>query len=511
MKQDQNYARDDPRCEFPGKISVMFAGFPKNTTMLEAQAYFEKICRTHKYTIVKKKKKTFRGYGFIHVDTSKQAEEYTSEAYVLNGSQINVKIIKSKDDHIKESVFELIEPKKVFLKQIPKTIEKEQLNKIFSKFGTVQQILINKQPNETYFNSFIKFRTYSEAKKCVESKKIQINNELIVEILWARPNLSCLMINKFEENFKEHIKQVANGTQEYYPENFQYLKNLILNDGSIALDKLYISDSDQQQDDETSNMCPYNMRKDSPPLPNQPSKNNQPNVCPFLQKEFSDKSFSYSNYDISYNEPKDYMYDSNTQMQEYCPHKIDYNVTSNPYNNYGQVNYNTDQQYTYPMTSGESNVNYQDQYGFPNNYSGNYDYQSYNVDQQNNCPYASKQNYEYTQGSPTQYSNQEKQSHAQYSNQEYNYDQYYQPQNAHQLYGEQSYYTEKYPTESTNTQYYQNTVPEYNYDSMNQYGNSDFNQVSYQNEYQNEPENKTFEKYSPTVSSKSQKKDSINI
>ena len=188
MENAQKYARDDPRCQFPGKISVMFAGFPKNTDMQQAQTFFDSICYNNDYTIVKKKKKLFRGYGFIHVNTDVEADKYATSVYTLDGSKINVKIIKSRDDHIKESIFMLIEPKKVFMKQIPLTVTKEHLRTTFSKFGNVEHIWINKQPDESFFNSFIEYESYIVAKKCIEVEKVQINDDIIVKVKWARPN-----------------------------------------------------------------------------------------------------------------------------------------------------------------------------------------------------------------------------------------------------------------------------------------------------------------------------------
>ena len=91
------------------------------------------------------------------------------------------------------------------------------------------------------------------------------------------------------------------------------------------------------------------------------------------------------------------------------------------------------------------------------------------------------------------------------------------------MYDQNDYYTENYSQDNRNMEHYQNTVPNNNYpdyDSVENYGNSDFNHLYYKNDYQNHtlnatPDSNTLnannDKLSTLINNEDDKQDTIRV
>ena len=256
------------------------------------------------------------------------------------------------------------------------------------------------------------------------------------------------MINKFIPDFKKHIKLVANGTQDFNPENFQYLRSLILDDENIALDKIAI-EKDEEKNSQKNSVFP-NKKKHIPRSKqfNKNSKDSHQNGMPNDQFDVKKNNFCYQG--LSYNETKVNERDSKNQYnqnnmdaQQFYPCVTGYNLTPNQHDNHRQQYYKPDYQYTdFNKNAKNSKSNFNDLvYNNQYNNSDQYNNQGYYKNNyQKECIYDFDQNYAYKPAlkstnnnydpSGSYYRDNRVDIHklpTQHSNQEYYSDEYYQP------------------------------------------------------------------------------------
>jgi len=112
-----------------------------------------------------------KGYGFIHFSTQAAADKAINlvNGKILNGKICYVASFQPRKDREKE--LQKIEPKwtNIYVKPLPKAMNSEELNKMFSKYGEVTSVAIQSDDKgESKGFGFINFATHEDAKKAVE-------------------------------------------------------------------------------------------------------------------------------------------------------------------------------------------------------------------------------------------------------------------------------------------------------------------------------------------------------
>eukprot|EP00158_Paraphelidium_tribonemae_P009005 Partr_v1_DN28747_c1_g1_i1_m62807 putative poly(A) binding protein, cytoplasmic len=113
-----------------------------------------------------------RGYGFVHYDTQEAADKSIK---AVNGMLLNDKKVfvghhvprrerESKEDEIKMNFTN------VFVKNMPESMDDEQLNKIFSEFGSISSAAVSHDENgKSKCFGFVNFENHEDAAKAVEA------------------------------------------------------------------------------------------------------------------------------------------------------------------------------------------------------------------------------------------------------------------------------------------------------------------------------------------------------
>lgn len=412
MKHTQENRSSEGQDSKVEEINILFAGFPHNIQTEDVRVFLSDICGINRFTMIKKHKGRFRGYAFIHVQSQKEADFYTTKEFKFQGKVLDTKVVKQHNEHIKFMIKNLFEPSKLFIRNIPKKFEKNSLKKAYSHFGNILEVLITIQENKIHNNAFITFETHLEAQNCFNSKPLKFGKQFVTKISWARPNLSSYMTCKLNKKVRDHIKLVCKGDQEYNPGNFLYLREIIEETGNIdvlfcgndsqlkitnglinkysdqniigirsqnANSETTYSSSGQKQavkknNNSTSSTSEKYVRKD-------PSLNtNNPTPAQLDELNQVTNSFnkmSLNDYNHAYNkesQEQTYQYQNYTQDSEA---KVDYDNSNaqQDYFNQQQDYFNQQQNYT---TDSHHVGNYEHSYQ-PKNYTEDYSYYNNNM------------------------------------------------------------------------------------------------------------------------------------
>lgn len=110
------------------------------------------------------------GYGFVHFKDTESAEKAIDKmnGKYVNDRQVTVTHYKPKSERQKKSPDETFT--NVYIKNLPKDMDKDKLTKMFSEFGEVQNavVITNEEGNSRGFG-FANFFTHEAAKKAVEA------------------------------------------------------------------------------------------------------------------------------------------------------------------------------------------------------------------------------------------------------------------------------------------------------------------------------------------------------
>ena len=209
------------------RLKVLVAGFPPDTTKHTADICMETISEGREYSLILRNKKKFRGFAFILFDEKAEAEQFIEREHRMGKKILDCKIAKNHDDYINECLEELVNPKKVFAQNIPKSRTKNDLHQIFSEFGQVNDVIIITKKEQVHNNAFIAFDNFENSKSCVDKKIINIESDLGIEVVYARPKFSSLMLYKIDHQLKDYLENIKKHVNPYDPEEARALLNSI--------------------------------------------------------------------------------------------------------------------------------------------------------------------------------------------------------------------------------------------------------------------------------------------
>lgn len=111
-----------------------------------------------------------RGFGFVHYETQESAEEAikTTNGKLIAGKKVFVGFFVGKKER---TALENASPKwtNIFVKNVPKTIDDDKFNALFSKFGKITSAVLMKEDNGSSKGfGFINYDSHEEAQAAVD-------------------------------------------------------------------------------------------------------------------------------------------------------------------------------------------------------------------------------------------------------------------------------------------------------------------------------------------------------
>lgn len=213
------------------QISVLLAGFPTDANTADVDIFMKKIAPNKKCSIIKRKKYTledFRGFVFVHFENIKEAETFNKKKHFYNDMLLDCKLLNNHDNFINESIENAKNPVKVQVEQVPQSMTKETLTKLFCQFGVVKELVIVTKENKDSNFIYITYDSHESAKYCVNQSEFHLENGEVLKFSYAKPKFSSHMIQKVHPQLAKYQKKVQHRLMAYDPQEFSELHDYIL-------------------------------------------------------------------------------------------------------------------------------------------------------------------------------------------------------------------------------------------------------------------------------------------
>lgn len=193
------------------KATVFVGGFPKTANTLIIQQYVEKICKHSEFMLVTDSKNRSRGYVFITFNSKEEANRFVRQEHMFEKKSLDCKISLNHESFITSSLINIREPKKVFVDKIPKNLKKCDVEKMFGKFGEIEEIILIVKEERTINFAYVTYFSSDHAKKCVKQHYFETGEDLKISVIFARPKFSKKMLIGINPILKDYIKNVQKG------------------------------------------------------------------------------------------------------------------------------------------------------------------------------------------------------------------------------------------------------------------------------------------------------------
>ena len=474
MDQQKCTGNDNPCCD--EKISVLLTGFPENTKLENVENYLIQINNGRQYTIIKKNRSKFRGFVFIHYDSREEAENFISKELRFEGKLLDYKLTVNHNDYLQDCLRELTQPKKIFVKGIPKHYSKLDIECVFKKFGGIEEVVIIKKSSRKINSSFITFSEFQFAEDCVNNN---LSENLDLAISYANPKFSSFMLYKTNDIIKDIIEEIRQGTRIYDPKDF----GKILKEYEQAYQHFNLTKDNKNQTLST-NFDSKNVISQS-----KADIENKMKILKNQSQQRLDAKQQAHSYDLEQNNKIAYSQNDNNLYQQKLAHNIekwqDLGNLLGPQNN-NSVNYDNLQQKQYHDTGRNYNDNL-------------YNCYEHDYSKQQQLPIENiKSRYEDYNYTDSQYlsDNYENYYDSQYQ-QDYYKSQYYSPENQYQNVEQNCYQANNKNSENYGNSY-RPEFSNYGYKSTNvdiKQDQNDYNNYQINNNFQI-PSNEESEKHS---------------
>lgn len=218
-------------------VTVFMGGFPKTTDVVLIEQYLATICSDNECVAITDQNNKSRGFAFVTFNTIEEANEFVKKKFAYNGKTLDIRLSLDSKDFISSSLLNIREPRKLFVDKIPNNLKKDDLLKIFKKFGEIEEIILFEK-NERLINfAYVTFFKHMNARKCVEKKTFDANSEKNVytnkhsekkmTAIYARPKFTKKMLSGLHPMIVEYIVNVQEGNSHYHPKDFIYLQDVV--------------------------------------------------------------------------------------------------------------------------------------------------------------------------------------------------------------------------------------------------------------------------------------------
>lgn len=224
------------------QVSVLVAGFPKESLLSEIRDFISEVSKRKKFTVLKGKKNKFRGLVFVHFTDIEEANEFVKKSLFYGDTLQDIKVALDHDDYIEQSLESIRNPKKVFIEDLPKCFEKNNVESIFEKYGEIEELVLIEKCKKGNQMAFITYKDSSSAKTLCDLKQISTGNNILLDVNYARPQFSPYMMQKIDPIFKEYLKSVKKEIIPYDPQDFIHIEDKLshINNHSIQSSKEFM-------------------------------------------------------------------------------------------------------------------------------------------------------------------------------------------------------------------------------------------------------------------------------
>ena len=183
----------------------------------------------------------FRGFQFIHFKSMKDAKNFVGKNFYFGGKQLDCKISIDHDDFTTNSLKNIREPKKVVAENLPVNISKNDVKKLFSRFGMVEEAILTPAQEDQFQNAFITFHTYKSAVECIQEKQILLDDDKITDVKFAKPKFSSYMLKKIDPIQSSYIFMIMKERINFDPVDFAYQQDNVMKseDSKLLLEQFY--------------------------------------------------------------------------------------------------------------------------------------------------------------------------------------------------------------------------------------------------------------------------------
>jgi len=189
----------------------MFVGglFPETTSKM-VRSYFEQFGNVLDVKIIGEKQKRSRGFGFVLFETKAVYNRVMSLKHTIEGREVDcntaIHTKKSGNESGKDDSYK----RKVFVRDLPLDISKEDLVKHFKSYGEILQVLLVKRKNKAFTFSFVEFVKEGARNRVLETATEQILG-VVCKVEPAQPKNG----GKDEKKEEFQQKRVERDNNEY--------------------------------------------------------------------------------------------------------------------------------------------------------------------------------------------------------------------------------------------------------------------------------------------------------
>lgn len=211
-KSNKNKKLNDERRMFVGGL------FPETSSRM-VKKYFERFGRVLDVKIIGEKQKRSRGFGFVLFESKEVYDFVMTQKHTIEGRQVDCNTAIHTKKNQKSGEDESYK-KKVFVRDLPLNVSKDDLIQHFKFYGKVMQVLLVKRKNKAFTFSFVEFET-EEARNQVLENPVETILGVECKVEPAQPKNVNKEANGKEEPQEIVISKKRNG---HDIENFGYEK-----------------------------------------------------------------------------------------------------------------------------------------------------------------------------------------------------------------------------------------------------------------------------------------------
>ena len=241
-------------------------------------------------------------------------------------------------------------------------MEKKDVEKIFAKFGKIEETLLIVKKEKPVNYAYITFENSRDAMMAINLKYIKLDYQKALRVVYSRPKFSDSMLQKIHPALKNHIRCIQGGFKQYCPKDFVNIERNILGTGQT----LYYTGLPRIFNFENSNFMGDDCNNDG----NIAHKNEE------IRKLYD----PWYGYQTDYDYNQQITPDSNQQTTQaydygYYGYNYDYNNQSSPY--YQKATALPEQSYEVSYQNNNLDTYAYDQKDQSNRFYDNYNYNNY--------------------------------------------------------------------------------------------------------------------------------------
>lgn len=163
---------------------------------------------------------TSKGYGFVHYESQDQADKAIAKVngMMLKGQQVYVGRFIPKKERMKDR--EAQEFTNVYIKNLPENFTEEQLQQLFSAYGTITSMVLSNAPLKGKKFGFVNYSTAGEAKKAISELNEKVIDGHSIYVGRAQKR------TEREQELRQKHEQIKQELANKYQGVNLYIKNL---------------------------------------------------------------------------------------------------------------------------------------------------------------------------------------------------------------------------------------------------------------------------------------------